>query len=228
MTLKLVLFDLDDTLCDYAGARAVRLRLAFSAAFAAASVSPPNDMEALIAESIMLHPHGTDHFADLLARHGVTDPDAVAAARRWYQTNRFHGLRLFPDALETLALVRAAGMSRKVGLITNGPADIQRAKIELLDLMRLVDFALISGELGIAKPDPAIFQEALRLGNAGPEQTIFVGDSPEFDIAGARASGIRSVWINRTGRSWSHSDQAADYELHDLASLCTLLDESGR
>jgi HAD superfamily hydrolase (TIGR01549 family) len=227
MTIKLVLFDVDDTLCDYAGARALRLRLAFAAAFGAASIAAPADMEALIAESIALHPHGADHFPDLLAQYGIHDPEAVAAARRWYQTNRFHGLALFPEALDTLALVREARERRQVGLITNGPAEVQRAKIELLDLLRHVDFALISGEFGVAKPDPAIFEEALRLAGVDAEHAIFIGDSPEFDIAGAHASGIRSVWINRTGRPWSEPGAAPDHEIADLASLHALLHDCG-
>lgn len=228
MMIELVLFDVDDTLCDYMGARALRLRLAFSAAFEAAGATPPDDMETLIAESIAIHPHGTDHFAALLARYGVEHEDAVAEAQRWYQTNRFHGLCLFPDALETLAHVRAVGAGRLVGLVTNGPADVQRAKIEELGLMRHVDFVLISGEFGIAKPEPAIFHEALRLAGVRAEHAIFIGDSPEFDIAGARASGIRSVWINRTGQAWPESWAAPDHELPDLTSLHELLDDDER
>lgn len=228
MTTKLVLFDVDDTLCDYAGARALRLRCAFSAAFGVACTLPPDDMTTLIAESIALHPHGTDHFPALLARYGLERPEAAAEARRWYQANRFHGLRLFPEAVETLTLLRAAGTGRQVGLITNGPADVQRAKVELLDLNRYVDFVLISGEFGSAKPDPTIFHEALRLAGVDAEQAIFIGDSPEFDIAGARASGIRAVWINRTGEAWPEPSPMPDHEISDLSSLHDLLDDDER
>jgi FMN hydrolase / 5-amino-6-(5-phospho-D-ribitylamino)uracil phosphatase len=224
MTLELVLFDVDDTLCDYAGARAQRLRHAFTRALATCSPqvgAEPVDMERLIAESVAMHPHGTDHFPELLRRYGVEDPDAVAGAREWYQTNRFLGLQLFPDAVTTLGHARANG--RTIGLITNGPADVQCAKLELLGLRAHVDFALISGEFGIAKPDPAIFQEALRLAGACAEDALFIGDSPEFDVAGARASGIRSVWVNRTGSPWSHADPPPDHEVTDLTSLYPLL-----
>jgi putative hydrolase of the HAD superfamily len=219
MPYKLVLFDLDDTLCDYAGARAYRLRLAFTTALAAGCGNAEIDLDALIAESIAIHPHGTDHFRELLGRYGVESLDAIAEAQDWYQTNRFLGLRLYPDALETLNLARTAGADRRVGLITNGPADLQREKIRLLDLARYVDFALISGEIGVAKPDPAIFHEALRLGGVVAEEALFVGDSPEFDIAGARAAGIRSVWVNRTGHAWAEPGCGPDHEITELSSL---------
>ena len=49
---------------------------------------------------------------------------------------------------------------RSIGLVTNGPADVQRAKIDLLELWPHIDFAVISGEIGIEKPDAGIFAEA--------------------------------------------------------------------
>ena len=86
---------------------------------------------------------------------------------------------------------------RPIGIVTNGPTEVQRAKLELLGIDRLVDFVLVSEEFGVAKPDPAIFREALRLAGVKPEEAIFVGDSVEFDMAGARAAGIPTVWVNR-------------------------------
>src|SRR5438067_1416494 len=89
----LVLFDLDDTLCDYAGARAGRLRIAFADALAGLPGGGKDvDLDRLIAESVAIHPHGSDHFGSLLARYGVTDAAVAEAARRWYHANRFLGL----------------------------------------------------------------------------------------------------------------------------------------
>ena len=229
--LRLVLFDLDDTLCDYAGARAARLGIAFGQALATVQVRAHRatgalggapDPAALIAASIAIHPHGADHFADLLRPYGVA-ADGAALASAWYRANRFHGLQLFPDAVATLEAVRAALPSARIGVITNGPAEVQRAKLELLEIVPLLDFVLISGEFGVEKPDPAIFQEALRRGNAAPHEAVFIGDSPDHDIAGARAAGIRAVWINRTGRPWSHPDPPPEDEVRDLAAFLALL-----
>ena len=203
MTLSLVLFDLDDTLCDYSGARDGRLRTAFGQAFAARAGGGIDDaaLDRLVVESIATQPHGSDHFPALLARHGLTDPSLAEEASRWYGRNRFLGLELFPDAIRLLGLARAEG-ARRVGLITNGPAEVQRAKIDLLELWTHVDFAIISGEFGSEKPDPAIFREALRLGGARAEEAIYIGDSPQLDVAGARAVGIRTVWVNPRGLPW--------------------------
>jgi HAD superfamily hydrolase (TIGR01549 family) len=199
----LVLFDLDDTLCDYAGARARRLRIAFRTALVHAPGGGADvDLDRMIDESVAIHPHASEHFGDLLAGYGVADPAVTQAARTWYHTNRFLGLALFADALGILRAIRAAVPGRRIGLVTNGPADVQRDKIDLLGLAPSIDFILISGEFGAAKPDPAIFHEALRRGRATSDQTVFIGDSPEYDVAGARAAGIRAIWMNRSGRPW--------------------------
>lgn len=220
----LVLFDLDDTLCDYAGARDLRLRMAFAAALAttAQGDGPPVDLGDLVAASIAIQPHGADHFTDLLGPLGVPR-EASEAATRWYRTNRFHGLRLFADAVETLRSVRARAPRRPIGLVTNGPAETQRAKLALLEIGGLIDFAVVSGEFGVEKPDPTIFEEALRLGGATAVGTVFVGDSPVHDIAGAMAAGMRAVWMNRTGAAWPLGEPGPDATVKILGDVVGLV-----
>jgi FMN hydrolase / 5-amino-6-(5-phospho-D-ribitylamino)uracil phosphatase len=221
---RLIIFDLDDTLCDYASARIVRLRTAFSLALDATQSAQALDLDDLIAQSLAIHPHGTEHFPDLFRRNGIDAEGAAEIASEWYRTNRFHSLALFADAVETLDAVRRLRPARTIGMITNGPTEVQRAKIELLDVERHVDFLLISEEFGAWKPDPSIFVEALRLGNASADETIFIGDSPEHDIAGAQAAAIRSIWMNRTGRNWPAEVSPPDYEARDLSEVRALLD----
>lgn len=220
-----MLFDLDDTLCDYAAARAGRLRAAFGRAFVGSGGIDGARLDELVAASIAEAPHGGDHFPAFLARHGLDDREAAEAARRWFSENRFLGLALFPEAIRLLGLARAQG-TRRVGLITNGPAEIQRAKIDLLELWAHVDFAVISGEFGSEKPDPAIFREALRLGEAKAAGAVYVGDSPDLDVAGARAVGIQTVWVNRDGLPWpTEAGAPPDHEVRGVRELEAVLDE---
>ena len=227
---RAVLFDLDDTLCDYASARRERLRLAFTLAPDGAFRERKGiDLEAMIADSIETQPHGADHFPGLFAQYGIADPDHARAAAEWYRSNRFHGLDFFPEARDVLGSVRARltamprASARPLGLITNGPAEVQRAKIDLLGVGDLVDFAVISGEFGVAKPDPAIFREALDLAGVEAGEAIFIGDSVEFDMAGAHAAGIPSVWLNRHGRAWSESGWKPCREIRSLDEALLLL-----
>ena len=224
---RLLLFDLDDTLCDYATARTRRLEIAFG--LSAATDRRPRDIGRMIADSLAVQPHGVDHFPDLFRRHGIDSAGAAEEAMAWYRTNRFHGLVMFAEAAAVLADLRRGQLprgeigERRIGVITNGPADVQRTKIELLGVPDLVDFVVISGEFGIWKPDPAIFHEAFRLGRARPEEAVYIGDSPEYDIAGAHAAGVRSVWMNRAGAPWSSSHAPPDREVRSLTDLPHLL-----
>ena len=227
---KAVIFDLDDTLCDYAAAREARLRRAFTLCRNGGVRSRHAiDLDRMIAESIQMHPHGADHFQKLFARFGIADADEASAAADWYRTNRFHGLRLFPGVAAVFASVRDVvsthdpKAARPIGIVTNGPTEVQRAKLTLLQIDRLVDFVLVSEEFGVAKPDPAIFHEALRLAGVKPEEAIFVGDSAEFDMAGARAAGIPTVWVNRDGRPWTEPGPPPTRQIHSLDDLPRLL-----
>jgi putative hydrolase of the HAD superfamily len=222
----LVLFDLDDTLCDYDGARTGRLRRAYGDAFAAAGIGDVN-LDAVIAESLEIHPHGTHHFPDLLARHGMTDSELATRAQRWYLSNRFQGLALFSDAQAVLGEVRALPGVRAIGLVTNGPADVQRDKIDLLNLWPEIDFAVISGELGVEKPDPAIFREALRQGKATAEEAIYIGDSPEYDMEGAWNAGIHRIWMNRAAIPWPRQTPAPEIEARTLTEIPAILGNLG-
>jgi HAD superfamily hydrolase (TIGR01549 family) len=227
---KAVIFDLDDTLCDYAAAREARLRRAFTLPSDSGIESRIGiDLEQMIAESIRMHPHGADHFAALFARFGIDDARAAQAAAAWYRENRFHGLRLFPGVETVLSTVRdavstdAPKAARPIGIVTNGPTEVQRAKLELLGIDRLADFVLVSEEFGAAKPDPEIFREALRLAEVKPEEAIFVGDSVEFDMAGARAARIPTVWVNRDQRPWTVPGPPPTRQIRSLADLPQLL-----
>jgi HAD superfamily hydrolase (TIGR01549 family) len=231
---RAVLFDLDDTLCDYASARRERLRLAFTLdSDGAFRARDGIDLDAMIAESIETQPHGSDHFPALFTRYGISDPAQARAAAKWYRTNRFHGLDYFPEAREVLSAVRdiltetPRASEQPLGVVTNGPAEVQRAKIELLGVGDLVDFAIISGEFGVAKPDPAIFRAALDRAEVEPEDAVFVGDSVEFDMAGARAAGIPPVWLNRHGQVWSEPGWRPVREIRSLDEVPLLLGTGG-
>jgi putative hydrolase of the HAD superfamily len=103
----------------------------------------------------------------------------------------------FPGALETLAELRRRGHT--LGLLTNGGAPLQRAKIERYDLARFFDAVRIEGEVGVGKPSPAAFAGALAvLGGAG-EPALMIGDDLEADIAGGQAAGLGTVWIDQRG-----------------------------
>jgi len=93
-------------------------------------------------------------------------------------------------------LVRRAVSVGPVAVVTNGPPDIQRLKLAQTGLAGNFQVVVISGELGIGKPDPGIFLHALRELGAEPADAVMVGDSWDRDIEGALLAGLRAVWIS--------------------------------
>ena len=128
---------------------------------------------------------------------------------------------LFPDATQTLSSLRASGL--KLGLITNGSVRMQSRKLECLALGPLFDAILISDAEGISKPDRRIFHRALDRLGANPAQSVFVGDHPEVDVAGARAAGMQAIWRRDPSVSGMVEADAVIEELSDLLTLRGLL-----
>ncbi len=136
-------------------------------------------------------------FRRLLAEHASRDDGLAGELQEHYVAARLRGAyRLYDDATRTL---EAAGERFRLGLITNGPSEHQRSRIEPLGLDRYFEAIVVSGELGIRKPDPAIFEHLLRRMDVTPDAAVYVGDSLEADVVGAHAAGLAAVWLNRNG-----------------------------
>ena len=84
-----------------------------------------------------------------------------------------------------------------LGLITNGPADIQREEIRLLDIGECFANVFIEGELGFGKPEPEVFRQAAEAVGLTPADLLFVGNSYRHDIEPAIQAGWRTAWVRR-------------------------------
>ena len=102
----------------------------------------------------------------------------------------------FADAAPALRELRAAGHALIV--VSNWDCSLPEW-LRPTGLADLVDEVVSSAVVGAAKPDPAPFRHALELAGAEPEDALHVGDSPENDLAGARAAGVRAVLVDRSG-----------------------------
>ena len=83
-----------------------------------------------------------------------------------------------------------------IGSISNGNADLRT-----IGLSHHFKVSVAAHELGVAKPDAAIFLAACRELNVAPEDAVYVGDDVLLDVRGAQTAGLRAVWMNRTGSS---------------------------
>lgn len=106
--------------------------------------------------------------------------------------------RLKENACLVLERLRKADIT--IGIVTNGYTTIQHRKIAHNGLNDFVDFVLASEEAKSHKPDSGIFHQALGLAGARAVETVFVGDTPDNDIAGARAVDMKAVLMDPEGR----------------------------
>ncbi|MEK4426553.1 HAD family hydrolase [Solibacillus sp. FSL K6-1523] len=108
--------------------------------------------------------------------------------------------RQFPNCFsinqETVNIIKTIKMHVKVGIITNGSTQRQKAKIINTELNHYFETIIISEEAGFSKPDKRIFELALKKLNVEPEDALFVGDDLEKDIGGCQNTGIKGIWFN--------------------------------
>lgn len=105
-------------------------------------------------------------------------------------------------------------------ILTNGFEKVQRDKLERSDLRKYFDVVLSSEEIGISKPEPGIFVEAMKRANTSPEECLMIGDDEKVDILGAQFVGMDQVWFNPEGNI---SKSKPTYEIRDLAELKEIL-----
>jgi 2-haloacid dehalogenase len=123
------------------------------------------------------------------------------------------------------ALPVLKGLSSKVPLIllSNGIASVQRRRINRSGIGKYFKDILISAEVGLAKPDPAIFTLAIDRLQCGKERILCVGDSPSSDIRGGRAAGLDTCWVAPPGSEYPAEEPRPLYTINDLRQLLRFL-----
>jgi putative hydrolase of the HAD superfamily len=130
-------------------------------------------------------------FDDWLHSHGLFAESRLRACVDVYHAHQ-PTLSLYPGADELLIDLRSR---YRVGVITDGNLQMQRSKVDALDLEGKVDLIVYSAALSLSKPDAGIFRHSLRLAGVAPERSVYVGDHPTRDIAGARRAGMLGVRV---------------------------------
>jgi putative hydrolase of the HAD superfamily len=219
--IRAVLFDLDDTL--YPEAEFYRSGFAVAAEELQRRGCGPAAAIRAVLEAI--------HFQQ--SRQGVFD---AAAARLGFPAAwvpqlialfHEHSPRIDLPAESARMLARLRPRYR-LGIVTDGHAEVQRKKIRALGVASLVDAVVVADDLGREhwKPDPLAFLACCRALNVDPGQSVFVGDNPQRDMLGARRAGIRGIRL-RQGFFRDHDDAAWETpwgEIRGLEELETMLD----
>jgi putative hydrolase of the HAD superfamily len=207
MTIRAVLWDIDDTLFDYTGAD----RTAFSRHLAAEGqhVAGESPDETLRRWRMITHAQWTRFEAGETDFEGqrrdrvrvflglpLTDDEADA----WFGRYLGHyeaAWALFPDSLAALDALAA---DYRQAVLSNSSLHVQDRKLRVLGVRDHFEHVFCAADTGVAKPAAEAFLTCCdRLGLA-PGEVVYVGNEPDIDAAGAVAAGLRAVWLDRHGR----------------------------
>lgn len=202
--IKALLFDLDETLLNQEEASAAALRVFHEIHCADQPWEEvkrrwefclEQHFERYVAGAITFQQQRRCRIRDIFDNRQLDDAAADALFSTYlaaYEKN----YALFPDVLPFFEEVRGF----LFGVITNGETHQQRDKLVRMGIHALFGTVLISGEVGLRKPDPEIFRAAARRLKVLPQECVFIGDNLEADYHGSRKAGMVSVWINRRSK----------------------------
>ena len=137
-------------------------------------------------------------------------PDLAQKMLDWLFAGRFD--RLFDDSLPALQALQAMGL--RLGILSNFDTHL-RDVLQSFGLLPFFDFVLVSAEVGLAKPDPRIFDLVVDAAGVPRDRILYVGDHIGDDIQGARGAGLDAVLIDRG----DHQPQALCPRISSLLRL---------
>lgn len=205
--LKAILFDIDDTLfstTEFARrARTNAVRAMIQAGLDLPEEVVLKELDEVLTEFSSNYEH---HFDKLLYRlrpgalARINPALLVAAGVAAYHDTKFRELAPFDDVFPLLADLKRAGV--RLGVITHGWTVKQAEKLVRLGLVPYLDpkAIFISDQIGISKPNPKLYLTALRDLGLLPGEVMYVGDSPEHDIAPPKSIGMITVWARRAAK----------------------------
>ncbi len=226
---KLILFDLDDTLFDFSACWERAMRATISShnltrefdtdAFYQALKRHSDDLWPLILQNKATF----DEYRQLRMVYALREfnrdiePSDADDFQKAFSVNSMEAIEPSPEAT---AVLEELADHYRLGIVTNGPADMAFTKVERLGLTHLFpeDVVFVSELVGYHKPDRRIFAHALQQLDVSAEETLFVGDTWTADVAGPIDAGISAVWLNRRKQqpATQHAPLAAIEKLEEL------------
>ena len=119
-------------------------------------------------------------------------------------------------------LVRYLAKKYPLTVVTNGFVEVQYEKFDKSGLRDCFSHIVLSEEVGCQKPNPRIFEEALRMNGLQAEDVVMIGDSWNSDIQGAINAGIDQIWI-RKSKDPLPEGQSATYLVQSLSEVMEIL-----
>jgi putative hydrolase of the HAD superfamily len=221
--IKLIIFDIDNTLTDFIRMKDSSIDAAIESMIDAGLMFPPERINEEIYR--IYEEEGIEYqkvFNQLLLNLiGEVDYKILAAGIVGYRRAREASLVLYPHVKVTLIELMKRGL--KLAVISDAPRQEAWLRLCYLQLHHIFDIVLTHEDTGEYKPSPAPFELVLEKMGIAPEEAMMIGDWPERDIVGASELGIRTVFA-RYGDTFGTETSGADYEIDDIFRLVDIVD----
>jgi len=221
--VRAVLFDLDGTLMDHDAARDAAV-----AGLLAGDSTLADEWRRLEARHYDDYAAGRCSFQEQRRRRvrGIhaamgREQPADAACDDWfaaYLTRYRAGWAAFADVPAALAALAEALPGVRLGIVTNGEGEPQRAKLAAIGLTERFPVFVASAEVGMRKPDAEVFQHACERLGVATHEAAHVGDRLDLDALGAAGAGLRGVWLDRAGDGDAPDEVVRIGGLHELVA----------
>ncbi|POX39830.1 hydrolase [Streptomyces sp. Ru73] len=207
MPIRAVLWDVDDTLFDYASADRAGMQAHLLAEGLADGYPSVDRALTRWKELTALHwrrfeqggisfeAQRRDRVRDFLGAPEMDDDDADAWFGR-YLAHYEAAWELFPDTLPVLELLAA---DYRHAVLSNSSVHNQDRKLRVLGVRDRFEALVCAADLGVAKPAPGAFHAACEALGLPPAEVAYVGDQPDIDAGGAVAAGLTGIWLDRRG-----------------------------
>ena len=225
--LEFLFLDLDDTILDFHKAEHIALGKTFrffgleptEEVMARYSLINKAHWERLERKELTREQVLVGRFAVLFGEYGITvDPELCA---RTYENNLSIGHYFLPGAYEA---VEALSKKYKLYLASNGTAKVQAGRLASANINHFFQGIFVSQEIGANKPDVAYFNGCFeKIPGFDVDKAMIVGDSLTSDILGGKNVGMKTCWVNPTGKP-AKPDIQPDYEIKALSELEALLE----
>ncbi|MCM2393008.1 HAD family hydrolase [Streptomyces albipurpureus] len=206
MTIRAVLWDVDDTIFDYYSADRLGIMHHVQAEGLADGYDSADQALCRWQEITAIHwarfsagevdwpGQRRDRVRMFTGQAALTDLEADA----WFDRYIVHyeaAWTLFPDVVPVLDLLA----HYRHGVLSNSSLPVQEHKLRVLGVRDRFEIVICAAELGFSKPEARAFHTACAAMELPPEEVLYVGDHPDIDARGAAEAGLPAVWLDRTG-----------------------------
>lgn len=208
----MIFFDLDDTLMDFKQAEQLAVK-AFYDQFSDSIDQSCDEFyenwcriglfhyERFLRGELTFEQQQAERMIDLLAAidTGINRDNAMNYFQIYLKNFEDNWL-LFDDVIPCLESLK----NHRLGIITNGDSVQQRQKLQRLGISDSFEIVVVSGDIGVSKPNPEIFKHACKLAHVNPADCFFIGDNIEADVLSCEKINMKGIWLNRKNDERRH------------------------